>query len=422
MKIPKAKGLKGEIENIATDKSISHRCVIFSLLAKAPSEIKNFLYAKDTLSTLNIAKQLGLRVEQRDSNTLRFIPPEKIQEPDDILDCGNAGTAMRLYIGLLAGLRGYFVLNGDYYLRNRPMGRVIEPLREIGAKIFARKDNALAPISIIGNTLEGFRYESKVASAQIKSAMILAGLFAKEESFFKEPYLSRDHTERLLKNMGADLQDKDGGISISPLQEPLKPLILEIPSDPSSAFFFAVGATILPNSHLILKNILLNPTRIQAFEILKKMGAKITYEITQNTYEIIGNISVQSSSLNAIVLEEKIAWLIDEIPALSIAMANAKGKSIIKNAKELRVKETDRIKALVSNLSKMGIEVEEFEDGLSICGGELKEAKVQSFGDHRIAMSFAIAGLLCGVEIEGFECVDISFPNFLEILQKMIQR
>lgn len=421
MKIKKARSIEGEIDNIAADKSISHRCAIFSLLAHSTSEIKNFLLARDTISSLNIAKQLGLKVRKKGEKLLLTPPKDGIKEPDNILDCGNAGTAMRLYTGLLAGNEGYYVLSGDRFLRKRPMDRIIKPLEAIGAKITARNKNQLAPISIIGSKLRGFCYESIVASAQIKSAMILAGLFAKEQSYFKEPYLSRDHTERMLQGMGASVKSKEDKIHITPLDKPLEPLILEIPSDPSSAFFFAVAGAILPNSHIVLKNILLNPTRIEAFRVLERMGANISYAVIQDTYELVGNITVKSSQLNAITLDKNIAWLIDEIPALSIAMANAKGRSIIKNAKELRIKETDRIKAIVKNLKKMHIEVEEFEDGFSIEGGELCSAKVDSFGDHRIAMSFAIAGLICGVEIKNFKCVDISFPRFLEILNQVIR-
>lgn len=445
MRIAKAKRIVGEIGDIPADKSISHRCAIFALLAKKPSEIGNFLCAKDTLSTLNIAKELGLEVRAKDSKTMLFIPPkEGIKEPSGVLDCGNAGTAMRLYTGLLAGVRGHFVLSGDKYLNNRPMKRVIEPLQKCGAKICARANGELAPIAIEGSALRGFCYQSPIASAQVKSAMLLAGLFAGESSVFTEPTLSRNHTEILLQNMGADIRveageaqinqtqksgmgagemenstARAGKILINPLDTPLNPLVLDIPSDPSSAFFFAVAATLLPHSHIVLKNILLNPTRIEGFEVLKKMGAKITYTLTQTAPEAIGDISVESSALTGIEVSENIPWLIDEIPALSIAFACARGKSMIKNAKELRVKESDRIYAIAHNLAKMGIEVEELDDGFTITGGELRSAQVSSFGDHRIAMSFAIAGLLCGVEIEDFDCVGISFPNFLEILRRI---
>lgn len=409
-----------EIENIASDKSISHRCAIFALLTNKPSLITNYLLGEDTLNTLKIAKQLGLEVEKIGQNQMKFIPPKNhIQEPSDILDCGNAGTAIRLYIGLLCSEQGYFVLTGDKYLKIRPMKRVIEPLKNIGAEIYARKQNSLAPITIIGHKLGGFDYTSPISSAQVKSAMILAALNAKETSHFTEPSLSRDHTEKMLQGMGANITSTGNHIQISPLEAPLEPLEINVPSDPSSAFFFAIAAAIVPGSKVWLKNVLLNKTRIEAFKVLEKMGAKIQYSITTKDYEEIGDIYVEQKPLQSITLEDNIPWLIDEIPALSIAMAVASGKSTIKNAHELRVKETDRIKAVLSNLEKMGIVCEEFEDGYSIEGGELKSATLESFGDHRIAMSFAIAGLINGSTINDSECIDVSFPNFLDILQKI---
>ena len=220
MKIARAKRIVGEIGDIPADKSISHRCAIFALLAKKPSEIGNFLCAKDTLSTLNIAKELGLEVRAKDSKTMLFIPPkEGIKEPSGVLDCGNAGTAMRLYTGLLAGVRGHFVLSGDKYLNNRPMKRVIEPLQKCGAKISARANGELAPIAIEGNSLRGFCYQSPIASAQVKGAMLLAGLFAGESSVFAEPFLSRNHTEILLQNMGADIRVEAGEAQINQTQK-----------------------------------------------------------------------------------------------------------------------------------------------------------------------------------------------------------
>lgn len=415
-----SKSFELELQNIASDKSISHRCAIFALLANKSSLVTNYLLGEDTLNTLKIARQLGLQVEKMGENQMRLIPPKNgIQEPDDILDCGNAGTAIRLYAGLLSSQEGYFILTGDQYLKIRPMKRVIEPLKNIGAYIYARKQNSLAPITIIGQKLKGFDYKSPISSAQVKSAMILAALNTKEISYFSEPTLSRDHTEKMLKGMGAKITNTNNHIQISPLEHPLEPLNINIPSDPSSAFFFAVAASIIPNSKVLLKNVLLNKTRIEAFRVLEKMGAKIEYSITTRDYEDIGDIYVEQKPLQGIVLEENIPWLIDEIPALSIAMAAAKGKSKIKNAHELRVKETDRIKAVISNLEKMGIRCEEFEDGYCIEGGELKFATLDSFGDHRIAMSFAIAGLINGSIINDSECIDVSFPNFLEILQKI---
>lgn len=415
-----SKSFELELQNIASDKSISHRCAIFALLANKSSLVTNYLLGEDTLNTLKIAQQLGLQVENIGENQMRLIPPKnKIQEPSDVLDCGNAGTAIRLYTGLLSSQEGYFILTGDQYLKIRPMKRVIEPLKNIGAAIYARKQNSLAPLTIIGQKLKGFEYKSPISSAQVKSAMILAALNTKEISYFSEPTLSRDHTEKMLTGMGAKIANTNNHIQISPLEHPLEPLNINVPSDPSSAFFFAVAASIIPNSKVLLKNVLLNKTRIEAFRVLEKMGAKIEYSITTRDYEDIGDIYVEQRPLQGIILEENIPWLIDEIPALSIAMAAASGKSEIKNAHELRVKETDRIKAVISNLEKMGIRCEEFEDGYSIEGGELKSATLDSFGDHRIAMSFAIAGLINGSKINDSECIDVSFPNFLEILQKI---
>lgn len=415
-----SKSFELELQNIASDKSISHRCAIFALLANKSSLVTNYLLGEDTLNTLKIAQQLGLQVENIGENQMRLIPPKnKIQEPSDVLDCGNAGTAIRLYTGLLSSQEGYFILTGDQYLKIRPMKRVIEPLKNIGAAIYARKQNSLAPLTVIGQKLKGFEYKSPISSAQVKSAMILAALNTKEISYFSEPTLSRDHTEKMLTGMGAKIENTSNHIQISPLEHPLEPLNINVPSDPSSAFFFAVAASIIPNSKVLLKNVLLNKTRIEAFRVLEKMGAKIEYSITTRDYEDIGDIYVEQRPLQGIILEENIPWLIDEIPALSIAMAAASGKSEIKNAHELRVKETDRIKAVISNLEKMGIRCEEFEDGYSIEGGELKSATLDSFGDHRIAMSFAIAGLINGSKINDSECIDVSFPNFLEILQKI---
>ena len=419
--IERAKKIVGEITEIASDKSISHRCVIFSLLTHSSSRIKNFLEAKDTLCSLHIAQQLGLRVQKNEDELIFYPPEENILEPSDILDCGNAGTAMRLYMGMLSGIKGYFVLSGDSYLRKRPMNRVIEPLRDIGAMISSR-NGGFAPISIIGKNLKGFKYESKIPSAQVKSAMILAGLNAQSESEFREPYLSRDHTEKMLQGMGASIISKEKSIFISPLKSKLDPLDLQIPSDPSSAFFFALAAAILPESQILIKNVLLNPTRIEAFEVLRKMGAKVEYELLEDTYEKIGHIFVAHAPLKSIEINEKIAWLIDEIPALSIAMAVAEGKSVVRQAKELRVKECDRIKAIVHNLTAMGIQIQEFEDGFSILGGELKRGTIESFGDHRIAMSFSIAALMCGAEIRNFSCVDVSFPSFLKVLENHLVR
>lgn len=409
-----------QIDEIASDKSISHRCAIFSLLSDKPSTVKNFLKAEDTLNSLGIAIALGAKAEW-DGDKLTITPPQKLTEPSDVLDCGNSGTTIRLMSGFLSSIDGFFVLTGDKYLRRRPMRRVADPLRSVGAKIDGREGGNLAPLSIRGGKLDGINFESKISSAQVKSALILAALNAKAPSIISEPELSRDHTERMLAGMGADIKVNDGKIHVSPITKPLKPLNMTVPSDPSSAFFFAVAAAITEGSRVTLKNLTLNPTRIEAFVILQKMGAKVQFVERENIYEPIGDIIVEGAKLKAAEVSENISWLIDELPALSIAMAVAEGISIVKNAKELRVKESDRITTVMTNLKAFGIECEEFDDGYKIKGGTLKAAHVTSFGDHRLAMSFAVAALRCGGEIDGFEAVATSFPNFIELLSKITE-
>ncbi|MCT7445705.1 3-phosphoshikimate 1-carboxyvinyltransferase [Aliarcobacter skirrowii] len=408
------------IDNIASDKSISHRCAMFSLFSDKTSYVKNYLLAEDTLHTLKIVEQLGAKIVQ-DGSSIEITPVKKLSEPDDVLDCGNSGTAMRLFCGLLASVEGSFVLSGDKYLRSRPMKRVADPLRSIGANIDGRENGNKAPLFIRGEkNLQPFTYSSPVDSAQVKSAMILAALRATNVSRYKENELTRDHTERMLKGMGAEIfTDSEGFINIKPLTNYLKPLNITVPADPSSGFFFAVAAAINKNSRVVIKNVSLNPTRIEAYEVLKRMGAIVNYIEKENIYEPIGDIEVIGNELNGVEVSQKISWLIDELPALSIAMSLANGKSLVKNAKELRVKESDRIKAVVDNLALCGVNYTEFEDGYEIVGGELKAATIDSFGDHRIAMSFAIAGLVCGMNIEDVECINASFPNFKEILDSL---
>ena len=423
LKVLRGRRFDEEFE-VDADKSISHRCAIFSLLSEGENRIKNYLKAEDTLNSLEIAKKLGAEVKEENDEII-IKAPQKIKEPDDVLYCGNSGTTIRIYMGLLASNDGFFVLTGDEYLRRRPMKRVIKPLSEIGAKIDARENANLAPIAIRGNKLKNFNYISPIASAQVKSALILAALHANKPSFYKEPFLSRDHTERMLKGMGAKInqninENNECEIEIYPLESKLEPLNITIPNDPSSAFFFAVGAAI-NNSKAIIKNVTLNPTRIEAYRVLEKMGADVEYILKENKYEPIGDIIVKGNSLKAVEVTQNIPWLIDEIPALAMAMAVAKGKSVVKNAKELRVKESDRIKAVVENLKNCGIEAREFEDGFEIVGGEVKEAKIDSFGDHRIAMSFAILGLLAPMEIEKAESIYTSFPNFFKLFSKIAE-
>lgn len=412
-----ASPLRAEISNIAADKSISHRAAIFSLLAEGTSKISNYLAAEDTLNTLKIVELLGASV-QRVEGEILITPPEVIKEPNVPLDCGNSGTAMRLFMGFLAGCEGFFVLCGDRYLSGRPMRRVADPLCKVGAKIYGRQGGEKAPIAVLGQKLGYFEYASKIASAQVKTALILAALRG-SGCRFSEPELSRDHSERMLKAMGAQISRNGLAIEVAPLSSPLKPLEIFIPNDPSSAFFFAVAAAIIPGSRIVLKNMLLNKTRIEAYEILKRMGAEVKFHKTSEIYEQIGDIEVAYAPLHAVEVSENISWLIDEAPALAIAFACAQGSSVLRNAAELRVKECDRIKVTCEGLRACGIKARELQDGWQIEGGEANAAIITPCGDHRIAMSFAILGLRSGMIIEDSDCIATSFPNFAAILRQI---
>ncbi len=418
LSIKPIKAFDGKLENIASDKSISHRCALFSLLSDKSSRIKNFLQGEDTKSMLLIVEQLGARLEQKEDELI-IHPPKNIKEPENVLECTNSGTAMRLLMGFLSSKKGHFVLSGDRYLNSRPMRRVADPLKSIGACIDGRKDGEFAPLCIRGKKLKAFNYHSPIASAQVKSAMILAALSAEQKCMYKEDELSRDHTERMLKAMGAKIKSVDGMLEIYPQEKPLSPLDISVPADPSSAFFFAVLVALIPDSQIKLKNVLLNKTRIEAYKILEKMGLEISYEKKEDKYDEVGDISVKYAPLKAVRVSKNISWLIDEVPALAIAFCFANGVSVLENAKELRVKESDRIKSVVENLKLCGIEVKENEDGFEIKGGKLKKARVNSYGDHRIAMSFIIAGLKCGMEVQDTECIETSFPNFLQLLRQL---
>jgi 3-phosphoshikimate 1-carboxyvinyltransferase len=294
-------------------------------------------------------------------------------------------------------------------------------LTQIGAKIDGREEGNLAPLCIRGDALRAFHYESPIASAQVKSAMILAALRADGVSTYKEPELSRDHTERMLRGMGANIESWDV-ITIEPMRGPLDPLDIAVPADPSSAFFFAVAAAIVPGSRVRITDITLNPTRIEAYKVLKRMGARVEFEEKENRYEPIGDITVTySGRLRGVEVSEHISWLIDELPAISIAMAVAEGESLVRNAEELRVKESDRITCVIEGLKRCGIVCGEREDGYTIEGGEIHSATIDSCGDHRIAMSFAIAGLLADMIIEDVACIETSFPNFIDILKEITE-
>ncbi|WP_120951740.1 3-phosphoshikimate 1-carboxyvinyltransferase [Helicobacter sp. L8] len=415
------------LDHLPSDKSLSHRALIFALLCQKPCFVQNLLTGQDCLSTLNIAKALGLRVQKHALNTLKLTPPKQFlhfNEPTKPLNCRNSGTTMRLFSGLLASSqsqKNHYILVGDASLSKRPMGRVITPLVQMGAHIRARAQNTLAPLSILSAPLQGLHYTSPISSAQLKSALLLATLQAKDPLIFSEPSLSRDHSERMLKALGAKIGITPTAINLEPLSQPLESFEWCIPADPSSAFYFALAVVLVPQSAVLLKNVLLNPTRIEAFKVLKKMGAHVEFHPRTTRIEPVGDIYVQHRPLEAIEIKENIPSLIDELPALGVAMSVAQGVSVVKNAKELRVKESDRIATTLANLTKMGIECVGFEDGFQIKGGTLKRPKepLESFNDHRIALSFAIALLACGGSLKNSACMAISFPTFKEILGRI---
>ena len=426
--IEKTNFLKGEITP-PPDKSISHRAVMFASLAKGESRIKNFLWAKDPISSLNAMKSLGVKIQVNDIKEI-IVQGEGLQslkEPEDVIDCGNSGTTIRLLSGILAGQPFLSILSGDESLRQRPMKRIIEPLRQMGVEICSRAENRFPPIVIRGGNLKGISYEMPIASAQIKSAILLAGLFAKGDTTVKEPHKSRDHTEKMLKSMGVELYITNNTIKISQPSQELKAFDIAIPNDFSSAAFFIGGACLVPDSEVIIKNVCLNETRTGFLEVLRSMGAKIEiFNLKEQAGEPVGDILVKKSSgLKGVTVQgEIIPRLIDEFPILCIIATQAEGLTVIRDAKDLRAKESDRIKAMVTELSKMGVPIKEFEDGVEIKGPcKIKGTEVYSYKDHRIAMALSIAGLISEgkTTIIDADCVDISFPEFydlLEILQK----
>ena len=410
------KGLKGKI-TIPPDKSISHRAVIFSSLANGTSVIKNFSTAQDPKSSLEICKSLGVKAEFKNNNELYITSSGKLTSPIDTLYCGNSGTTMRLVAGVLAGQSFNSVLTGDESLSNRPMQRIITPLSLMGAKIIS--NNGRSPLEIYGRNLHGITYSSPISSAQVKSSILLAGLFAEGKTTVTEPYLSRNHTELMLSYMGADICIN--GLSVSVSQSELIPKIIEISGDISSAAYFIAAALLVPNSEIILKNVGLNPTRTGILDILEKMGADIEI-LNKHTVsnEVTGDLRVKYSELKACKIEgDIIPSLIDEIPILAVIATQAEGQTVIKDAQDLRNKESDRIKAVVTELKKLGAAIEETTDGMIIHGKtDLKGGiELETYQDHRIAMSLYIAGLLCPKEIliRNFDWVNISFPQFDEL-------
>jgi len=430
MKIQPAKNLRGTI-NLPGDKSISHRAVMFSAMAEGETRVENFATSADCASTLSCFEQLGVEI-RRDGQTVfvKGVGKNGFQASEKPLDCGNSGTTMRLLSGILAGQNFDSVLIGDESLSSRPMKRVIEPLSLMNARIEATEMRA--PLKIFGtNPLKAISFEPKVASAQVKSCVLLAGLNADGKTSVLEKTPTRDHTERMLRWFGVRVEETETGdgklISVSG-EAVLKAKDLLVPSDVSSAAFFLVAAACLKGSEIVLPNVGLNPTRRAIVEVLKDFGAKIEIynekEIGNEPIadlRVIGNGNLQPKVSSNVLRGKIIANLIDEIPILAVFGTQLEGGIEIREASELRVKESDRIKSVVENLRKMGAIVEEFEDGLRVEKSYLKGAIVNSFGDHRIAMAFAVAALFADGETEiiDAECAAVSFPSFFEILRNV---
>lgn len=416
--------LKGTIE-IPPDKSISHRSVMFASLAKGTTHITNFLMGEDCLSTIRCFRALGVPIQIEDSHVIvegRGL--HGLTKPDTILDCGNSGTTVRLISGILAGQTFQTTLTGDASIQKRPMQRIIKPLTEMGATFIA-KEQQFCPMTILPNTLNGITYHSPIASAQVKSAILLAGLYANGPTTVIEPALSRDHTERMLSAFGATLVRHETTVTISPASE-LYATDITVPGDISSAAFFIVAGLIIPDSDLIIQNVGCNPTRNGLLNVLCQMGGQIT---CLNEREIGGepvcNLHVRTSNLHGVTVQGAIIpTLIDEIPALAVAALFAEGETVIKDASELRVKESDRIETLYQELSKMGANIQTKPDGMIISGGyPLHGATLESHDDHRIAMALAIAALRASSPstLLNPSCVSISFPNFWELLASHCQ-
>jgi 3-phosphoshikimate 1-carboxyvinyltransferase len=422
-----ARRLRGTIA-VPGDKSISHRAAILNALADGEATVQNFLAGDDCRSTLRVLAALG--VESRldeDGETpvlwIRGAGLRGLREAADVLDCGNSGTTMRLMSGVLAGQPFHSVLSGDASLRGRPMARVTGPLSEMGARIDGREDGRFAPLSIRGGGLHGIRYRMPVASAQVKSSILLAGLFAEGDTIVEEPEPTRDHTERMLAAMGAHIGREGPGVRLKP-GAPLAPLSMRVPNDISAAAFWMVAASIHPDAEVHLIGVGMNPTRTGIVDVLRAMGADLAIEEERQVAgEPVADIVVRSARLHGVSVDgELIPRLIDEVPALAVAGAFADGTTEISGASELRVKESDRIATTVSQLAALGVSIREREDGLTVDGGRgVGGGNVRSFGDHRLAMALA-AGALAGsgdVRIADADAVAISYPAFWEHLRQL---
>ena len=415
-------GLKGTIK-IPGDKSISHRAVMFGSLAKGDTEITGFLRGDDCMSTISCFKKLGIDIDVTDDKVIVHGKGLKgLSSPKETLDVGNSGTTIRLISGILSAQNFDSVLNGDASIQKRPMKRVITPLSLMGASIESTNDG-YAPLTIHGSRLKAIEYTIPVASAQVKSAILLASLFAEGTTVINEPVASRDHTEIMLNYFGADIKNNKGVITSSPVDE-LYGRNLEVPGDISSAAFFMVAGLVVPDSHIIIENVGINPTRTGIIDALQAMGGyvKVLNE-RKSGGELVGDIEVKTSHLKATTLEGNIIpRMIDEIPVFAVAALCAEGTTYVKDASELKVKESNRIATMSTELGKMGVTITETDDGMIIEGNQkLKGSTVYSHLDHRVAMSCAIAALIAegNTAITDADCVGISFPDFYDILENL---
>ncbi len=428
MEISGANSINGQVK-IPGDKSISHRSAIISSLTTDKVIIRNYLFSEDCIRTIEVLKMLGVGIEKFESNLIihgRGI--DKLKEPDDILYVGNSGTTIRLLSGMLCATDFLSILSGDKSINNRPMDRIINPLREMGANIFGKDNNKKAPVVIFGkqSTLKGKKFNIGVSSAQIKSCLMLAGLFADGETEIIQPQISRDHTERMLEYFGADISYDGKNTKITP-GKILKGKNIYIPCDISSAAYFIVASLILKGSRILIKDLGINPTRNYLLTALKEMGAKLEIKNERTTNnEPIADLESSSSKLKAITVESKfIPNIIDEIPILCVAAAFADGKTVIKGIGELRFKESDRVSSITTQFKKLGVDIEVKGDDLIIRGSEdlkIGEGSLECNGDHRIAMSLAILSLKTKgmVKILDSECISTSFPDFKYELKKAI--
>ncbi len=420
--------LRGTVE-VPGDKSISHRAVIFNAVAEGSARITNFLAGADCLSTIACVRALGVDVAQQEGEVhVRGVGLRGLREPADVLDCGNSGTTLRLLAGLLAGTSIFSVLTGDASLRSRPQRRIVEPLRALGAQIDGRQSGDRAPLAVRGAELRGGSYSLPVASAQVKSALLLAALGGSGPLTLSGRIDSRDHTERMLGAMGIDLQIAPDQITLHPPTHPVLPyaLSLRVPGDPSSAAFWWVAAAIHPDAELTTPGVCLNPTRTGALDVLRAMGANV--EITNRRSEgsePVGDVTVRSSQLRGTVIGgDLIPRLIDEIPILAVAAACAQGETLVQDAQELRAKETDRIATVAAGLAALGVEIEPTNDGMGLVGlggPALRGAALQTYHDHRLAMAWAVASLVASGEttIADPELASVSYPGFWETLTQI---